>query len=283
MEHRRGVWLGLLALAVSGLLLTACSNTADPPAAAGQGGASSDLLGHVHGVGVDPADGTVYVATHHGLFRLSSAGRLDPVGSTRRDLMGFTIAGPRTFLSSGHPAPGERTPNPLGLVESRDAGNSWTTLSLSGQSDFHALDAAGSTVYGYDGSLKASIDGGRSWQTRGGLAAIDIAANPRSPDMVVATTERGVAASVDGGRTFGPPRGPVLVFVAWSPQGTIYGLAPDGAVHTSTDGTTWTKAGTVPGGRPQALGATGDGRVLAATAGGIVESRDGGRTFTKLA
>lgn len=150
---------------------------------------------------------------------------------------------------SGHPAPGESTPNLLGLVESRDAGDTWTTLALSGQSDFHALDAV----------------------------------NAADPNMLAATTEAGVVLSRDGGRSFGDARQPVVVFVAWSVKGTIYGLGPDSTVHTSADGATWAKAGTVPGGRPQALAATHDGRVLAATAGGVYESRDGARTFIKLA
>lgn len=196
--------------------------------------------------------------------------------------MGFTVAGPRTFLSSGHPAPDERTPNPLGLVKSTDAGHSWINLSLSGQSDFHALDTAGSTVYGYDGTLRASADGGLSWQVRSHVVAGDIAVNPDNPHQVVVSTESGVAASVDGGRSFGPPQAPVVVFVAWSSKGQIYGLAADGTVHSSTPTTTWVRVGSVPGGRPQALGAASDGRVLVATAGGIYESRDDARTFTKL-
>lgn len=240
------------------------------------------MYGHVHGLGVDPADGGVYVATHHGLFRHAAPDRLDPVGGSRRDLMGFTIAGPRTFLSSGHPAPGEDTPNPLGLVESRDSGNSWTTLALSGESDFHALDAVGTTVYGYDGTLKVSTDGGRSWETRNAPPAADIAVNPNDPGTVAATTDAGVVVSRDGGRTFGAAQGPVLVFVAWSAQGTIYGLAPDSTLHTSTDGVRWTQAATVPGGRPQALATAHDGRVLVATAGGVFESRDNANTVAKL-
>lgn len=40
------------------------------------------------------------------------------------DLMGFTVAGPDRFLASGHPGPGADLPEPLGLVESRDGGQS---------------------------------------------------------------------------------------------------------------------------------------------------------------
>lgn len=271
----------LAAAVVTAGLLAGCSSTSEQ---AGGVQAESDdpALGHVHGLGVDPADGSVYVATHHGLFRHAASGGLDPVGALRRDLMGFTIAGPSTFLSSGHPAPDEAAPNPLGLVESRDGGNTWTTLALSGESDFHALDAVGATVYGYDGTLKVSTDGGRTWESRASPPAADIAVNPNDPDMIAATTEAGVVVSRDGGRGFGAPQGPVLVFVAWSTRGTIYGLALDSTLYASTDGARWTKAATVPGGRPQALAAAHDGRVLAATEGGVFESRDNARTVTRL-
>jgi len=273
---------GLVLLLAAGLLLVGCAIGADTPAGSDHADDSSAVVGHVHGLGVDPGDGALYVATHHGLYRMSAPGRLDPVGTLRRDLMGFTIAGPKTFLASGHPAPGEQTANPLGLVESRDGGVSWTQLSRAGESDFHALDTAGLTVYGFDGVLRASGDGGRNWETRAQIAAADIAVNPRDPNMLVATTEKGVVTSMDGGRTFGAAKDPLLVFVAWSAQGTIYGLAPDGAVYASADATSWTKTGTVPSGRPQALGVASDGRVFAATTGGILESRDNARTFTKL-
>ena len=75
---------------------------------------------HVHGVGINPGDGLVYLATHDGLFRYGPAGP-ERVGAVN-DLMGFTIAGPDHFYASGHPGPGSDLPNPVGLVESTDAG-----------------------------------------------------------------------------------------------------------------------------------------------------------------
>lgn len=142
--------LGVAALgAVVTVLLAGCSaGTAATPGE--QPGASSALsYGHVHGLGVDPADGAVYVATHDGLFRASDGG-LKRADSTGRDLMGFTITGPRTFLSSGHPGPGEQVANPLGVVASTDAGGTWTPLGLAGEVDFHALKVSSGNVYGYD-------------------------------------------------------------------------------------------------------------------------------------
>ncbi|MBW0114335.1 F510_1955 family glycosylhydrolase [Pseudonocardia abyssalis] len=269
----------ITALALAAVAVTACSSPGDTvPAADGP------VFEHVHGVGTDPADGTVYVASHDGLFRSGPDG-LVPAGAAGRDLMGFTVAGPGRFLSSGHPAPDDSLPEPIGLAESTDGGATWTPLSLTGEVDFHALEVAGDSVYGYDatnGLLRASTDGGRTWEDRAAVEALDIAVEPGTAQRVLATVQGGTALSTDGGRTFAPPTGPQLAYVSWAPDGTVYGLDLDSAVHTSTDaGVTWTTTGTVPGGRPQAVTATSD-ELLAATAGGVHRSTDDGATFTPV-
>ncbi|MHA6781837.1 F510_1955 family glycosylhydrolase [Pseudonocardia saturnea] len=251
---------------------------------ASTGIASGPVFAHVHGLGVDPADGAVYVASHDGLFRSGPDG-LTPAGAAGRDLMGFTIAGPGTYLSSGHPAPGDDLPNPLGLVESRDGGETWASVSLTGEVDFHALEVASGTVFGYDatnGLIRASVDGGRSWEDCSTLEALDIAVDPADPARVLATVQGGVAGSTDGARSFGPPTGPQLAYLSWGPDGTVYGLDLDSAVFTSSDaGITWQQVGTGPGGRPQAVTAV-DGALLAATATGVYRSDDGGVTFADI-
>ena len=112
------------------------STTVDPGHPAADGLPSP----HVHGVAVNPADDRVYLATHDGLFRYDPTGpqRIGPV----IDLMGFTVAGPDHFYASGHPGQGTDLPDPVGLLESTDAGHTWTALSRQGQSDFHALTAS---------------------------------------------------------------------------------------------------------------------------------------------
>jgi hypothetical protein len=59
---------------------------------------------HVHGLGINPKDGALFVATHTGLFR---AGEGEPkatrVADRFQDTMGFTVVGPNRFLGSGHP------------------------------------------------------------------------------------------------------------------------------------------------------------------------------------
>ncbi|MDN5749509.1 MAG: exo-alpha-sialidase [Pseudonocardia sp.] len=269
----------LAGLTLAALALTGCAAPA-PTSAADSGG---PVFAHVHGLGVDPADGAIQVASHDGLFQSGPDG-LVPAGVPGRDLMGFTITGPGPYLSSGHPAPGDDLPNPLGLVETRDGGTTWTPLSLTGEVDFHALDVSQGTVFGYDatnGLLRASTDGGRSWEDRAELEALDIAVDPAEPARVLATTAGGVVASTDGGRSFGAPSGPQLAYLSWGPDGVVHGLDTGSTVFTSRDGgSTWQQAGTAPGGRPQAITAT-DDVLLVATAGGVYRSDDG-RTFASV-
>ncbi|GAA2650842.1 hypothetical protein [Streptomyces vastus] len=129
--------------------------------------------------------------------------------------------------------------------------------------------------------LRVSKDG-KTWDRRAELAALDIAVSPNDPDTVLATTQNGIATSTDGGKTFADGAEPVLAFVSWTKPNALYGIDPAGGLHRSADGgTTWKKAGTVPGGQPQALTAVDADRILAATQDGVYESRDGGKTFTQ--
>lgn len=238
---------------------------------------------HVHGLGVDPADGVLYAATHTGLFRIPSAGAAARVGGGHQDTMGFTVVGRGTFLASGHPGQGDRMPAQLGLVESTDAGRTWTGLSLGGQADFHALHAAHGLVYGYDsqsGSLLVSADR-QQWQARSSLALGDFAVSPASADVLLATTEQGLARSTDGGRTWQHvPGAPFLVVLSWDAT-SVYGVQPDGTVQRSADGgRTWAVRGRVDG-QPEAVTVDpANGTLYVAAAGrGVLASTDGGRTF----
>lgn len=84
-------------------------------------------------------------------------------------------------------------PAHFGLSESTDTGRMWRSLSLEGEADFHALEAAGDRVYGVDsqsGRLMFTEDGER-WRTPGQLPAADVAAHPGDPDLVLLTDGSG--------------------------------------------------------------------------------------------
>ncbi|MEU0246203.1 F510_1955 family glycosylhydrolase [Streptomyces sp. NPDC006235] len=262
------------------LALTACSSSDTDTDTSASGPGSGVTVSHIHGLALDPADQRLYIATHEGIYTPDAQRKPTLVGDSKDDFMGFTVAGAKTFYASGHPTTGGNK----GLIKSTDAGTTWTSLSLSGESDFHALDHAHGTVYGYDstsGLLRTSKDG-RTWKDGAKLQALDIAVSPENPDLLLATTSEGIARSTDGGKTFASGKQPVMAFLSWPAKDALYGIDTDGALHRSTDGgTTWKRAGTVPGGQPQALTAVGADHVLAATQTGVYESKDGGKTFTK--
>ena len=246
-------------------------------------------LEHVHGLGVDPADGVLYAATHFGLWRIPEQGQAIRVADRYQDTMGFTVVGPGAFLGSGHPdfQMDPDLPTRLGLIRSTDAGETWAGISLGGEADFHVLHAAHGNVYGWDsGSRRVMVSGdqGGTWETRSTLDLRDLVVSPDDPEALLATTEAGVTRSGDGGRTWVPlAEAPVLTVLAWSTSGSLYGVSPDGAVHQSADGgATWALRGEVNG-EPEALAVSvddGSDRVYVAVAEqGILSSDDGGATF----
>ncbi|MFE9031072.1 F510_1955 family glycosylhydrolase [Streptomyces iakyrus] len=276
---KRPAALAATALALA-FPLAACSGSADREGSTGTPAASGTTVSHIHGLGLDPADQRLYVATHEGVYTPDAKGKAALVGDSKDDFMGFTVAGDQTFYASGHPTSGGNK----GLIKSTDAGRTWTSLSLSGESDFHALDFAHGTVYGYDstdGRVRTTEDG-VSWKNGARLEALDIAVSPTDPGVVLATTSEGVVRSGDGGGSFAPGQEPVMAFLSWPVKDALYGIDASGGLHRSTDrGSTWTKVATVPGGRPQALTAVGAEHVLVATQTGVFESKDGGKTLKR--
>src|SRR3712207_486131 len=86
---------------------------------------SGDRPQHVHGLGINPADGALYSATHTGRWRAPDGEtKASRVGEHYHDLMGFTVAGPNRFLASGHPGAQADLPPLMGLQRSTDGGRS---------------------------------------------------------------------------------------------------------------------------------------------------------------
>jgi hypothetical protein len=246
------------------------------------GTGDAEKFEHVHGIGFKPGDGTVYAGTHDGLFRLPIQGAPSRVADHAQDFMGFTVVGPNHFLASGHPDKGSDGPSSLGLIESVDGGGTWTSVSLAGEADFHALQERHGRVYGYNsmtGALMVSADR-KSWDTRTTLPLADFAVSPTDADVLVATTEQGLLRSDDGGRSFNPIPAPLLVLISWADDGTLVGLTPNGVLQVSSDaGGTWQQRGTVKG-SPEALDAPSGDAIYVAADGAVMASADGGRTFT---
>jgi hypothetical protein len=283
---RRIVAYGAAAVALAAALvitLVLINSDGDAPASALPPEDGPDPgLAHVHGLGVDPADGTLYAASHHGLFRVPASGAPVRVANRYQDTMGFTVVGARHFLGSGHPDGRESLPPRLGLIESTDAGETWSSLSLPGEADFHSLETKHGQVYGYEsGSGQLMVSADRvNWDRRARQPMADFAVSPAKPDEMLATTQSGLARSTDGGRSFKTIAGtPPLLLVEWPSDKDVFGVDTQGGVHASTDGgATWARRGQLEG-KPQALTAAADGSLYAATDAGISFSPDGGRSF----
>ena len=261
----------LSAVGAAAALLTGCGDGHD------QG------MAHIHALAVDPADGALYAASHHGVFRIEPGKTPQRMGEGTQDTMGFAILGPRHFLGSGHPAPGDNQPGNLGLIESIDAGTTWQTVALSGQADFHAIEVKKNVTYGYDSqSQQIMVSSDRkNWERRADMQLADLAAAPENPDFLLATTAQGLAHSADGGRTFVlVTSAPTLQLIDWPAETAVIGVGPSGIVGASGDhGATWTRLGSVEG-APAALATNGPDEVYVATDRGIYASTDGGRNFT---
>lgn len=202
--------------------------------------------------------------------------------------MGSTVVGPGHFFASGHPdvrdqrlrVPGR--PPLLGLVESRDGGRSWASVSLLGEADFHSLVAAHGSVYGYDatgGRFMVAAAGG-PWEERSIVALGAFAVDPADANHVVATTAAGLTQSSDGGRSWAATEGPALSVISWDAAEGLWGVTPGGGSYRHQAGR-WEPRAAVPG-RPEAPLAT-KGLLLVATAtanGTAVHvSSDDGRTW----
>lgn len=244
-------------------------------------------MGHIHGLGINPADGSLYSATHYGLFRVTADEKPQRIGELVQDLMGFTVAGPDHFLASGHPgADSRQRPPHLGLIESTDGGRTWTTLSLNGSADFHALEYRHGQVYGHDSqSGRVLISTDRStWSHRATEPGVDLAVSPRNPEEVLITTPQGVRRSHDNAATFEVvTEAPMLAYLSWPDTGELVGVDLAGTLYVSADdGTTWQPRHAL-GQKPQALLAAGDGRVFIATDTMIYQSSDNAVTVEPLA
>ena len=110
--------VGLL-LVREGTRLVVENTAGDPVSAPG--------VGHIHGIGVNPADGRVYASAHRGVIQLSEQHPPVVVGDQVQGYDGFIVVVPNHFLASGHP---RQRPWTFGLVESTDGGATWTSRSF---------------------------------------------------------------------------------------------------------------------------------------------------------
>jgi hypothetical protein len=287
-ERRRQLFgflaAAVLALAATAVVAIAVTGDGDGGRGGGHGGSGPDLA-HVHGLGVNPEDGTLYIATHTGLFR-AAPGRqtASRVGDSQQDVMGFSVIGPDRFLGSGHPGPGQDAPPNLGLIRSGDAGRSWQPVSLLGEADFHVLRSQGSMVYGFNGlsgALMVSRDGGRGWDEHDPPGAmLDLAIHPDEPSRVVASTGDGLFSSSDEGNGWRSLADGRVGFLAWPEPERLYMVDGAGRASISGDGgQNWREMGSIDA-QPAAFAAAGSDLYAALPDGTVKRSSDDGASWT---
>jgi hypothetical protein len=266
-------------LLCAALLSAACAKDSPTPSPSND----DTSVGHIHGLGVDPADDSLYVATHFGLFHVDGSGRPSRVADRYQDTMAFTVVGPGHFLGSGHPDLREDLPPHLGLIESTDAGETWTPLALQGEADFHILESAGDALYAYDATsgrlLRTEDRTSFDEVSRGPLISV-AAVDERGP--LIATTGSGqlVRLDVRSGKTR-ELDGPTLMYLDTNPDGILAGIDPNGVVQVSTDtGRTWRQVGSIDG-RPAAFTISEQGW-YAATEMAVYQSIDDGDTWSRV-
>ena len=233
--------LGLAVVALAG----GCTSTSDLEADTGPAASSIVLdpgLSHLHGLHVTAA-GTLVAGTHTGVFAIDpTTGATSRIGDSDDDFMGLTgVAGTDTLYASGHPGRSSSAPNPLGLRASVDGGRTWDQKSLLGQVDFHALATDGDILVGFDGTtgLRVSTDGGATWSPGAAIVTQSLAATATG---VWAVTAEGLLHSTDGARSFTPvPNAPPLVMIAGAVE-ALWGIDDTGYAWHSRDGGAWQRS-----------------------------------------
>lgn len=243
-------------------------------------GQSIGTISHIHSVRA--FGDQVILGTHEGLFRYVDQKTVQLMGPEIFDIMGLAVFGKKLY-ASGHPGPGSKLPEPVGLLLSTDSGKSWKKLGLQGEVDFHLLESAGADMYGVDsgsGNLLYSNNAGKKWTSRGKNVVSDIAVNPAKVGSALALRDGKLISTQN---SFTKMRNvnstPAFTSLDWI-TGSL--LASGGkSLYRSTDsGMSWKKLSDFP---EDASTVTQSAKIIAVVAGNsIYKSTDGGKTFKKM-
>ena len=243
-------------------------------------GQSIGTISHIHSVRA--FGDQVILGTHEGLFRYVDQKTVQLIGPEIFDIMGLAVFGKKLY-ASGHPGPGSKLPEPVGLILSTDSGKSWKKLGLQGEVDFHLLESAGADMYGVDsgsGNLLYSNNAGKKWTSRGKNVVSDIAVNPAKVGSALALRDGKLISTQN---SFTKMRNvnstPAFTSLDWI-TGSL--LASGGkSLYRSTDsGMSWKKLSDFP---EDASTVTQSAKIIAVVAGNsIYKSTDGGKTFKKM-
>lgn len=206
MARKHPGWLASVGIAMASFFL---------PAAFGQ---DEVTLRHAHGLGYSAEGMRIMIPNHYGIA-VYSDGRWAMAPAAAYDYMGFSVTRKYIF-SSGHDAPGGgRGGALLGVMRSRDGGQTWKSLAFKGEAEFHLLAAGydSNALYLYnaapnsrmrDTGLYRMLREGRRWRSchaRGMRGEpFKLAAHPTDEATLAAATSEGLFLSRNGGDDFQP-------------------------------------------------------------------------------
>jgi photosystem II stability/assembly factor-like uncharacterized protein len=226
MKNYSRSWPMLRALGMAGAILLVATGCASAP-----GPTPISQMEHIHSVAAD--GGNFYLASHHGIYQWSDQG-WNLVGE-EFDAMGLTID-KGVFYASGHPGPGQDFPNPLGILESRDNGDTWTPKSLTGEVDFHLLEVSGDSLVGVAanyGVVVGSQDGAVTWSNIATPSLTSLSLNPNNGLQFLLTSEGSLYLTEDSGLSLTEITAPSgLTKVDWSDSGIV--IATDSKIYFSS-------------------------------------------------
>jgi hypothetical protein len=265
------------------------ADTSVPPPDDSGGGASPA----VNSVTVDPGDGTIMIGAGPALYRVPPGekegeevvGQID--GGTVSGNLVVRFAGPNDLLASGHPKEGN-LPENIGLMRSKDHGDTWTLEDGVAEADYHELEIAGEQLIAVEvesPDIKVSRDGGRSFETRTPPdAPIDVVVNPADPDHWAVSTEQGTFISTNGGQSWRPRDTTFGARLIWPSEDSLFSVDRNGLIRVSKDGgRSFEDRGDV-GGLPSEVAVGRKNELLVAVIGGkLRRSRDGGKSWSTAA
>ena len=253
---------------------------------------------YVNALDIDPASKDFLLTTNRGFWRIdpktdtvervtgsvSARGRTATVGT----FLELLVTGPGQLIGSGHPDRQGTLPSYLGFIESDDGGRRWKVISRLGEADLHKIVVRHERIYAFDavlGALLVSTDGGKTFTERftPPELIIDFEVDPAEPERIVASTERRIFRSTDGGKAWRPIQAGEGTRLVWPAPDALYRAEKDGTILVSkTAGDSFEPVGKLPG-EPYKLKAVApDHLYVALSDGTILETEDGGSRWTEV-
>ena len=250
------------------------------PSAAFGSGESIGSLSHIHNVKVFGKK--IYLGTHAGLYEYVDAKTVSKVSPEIFDVMGLTIDGKRIY-ASGHPGPGSKLPEPVGLLLSSNGGKTWKKVSLQGKVDFHLLEAYQQELYGADsqsGELMYSNNYGKKWVSLGKNQLSEVAINPQKNRSALAIKDGKLFMTQDNFTSMGDLKVDIQPSqIEWNSQ-QLVASAGKNLYQSLNGGKTWKRLYSFKGTIGILAHST---ELLVAVVGNEVwRSTDGGRSFSVI-